>query len=189
MNVSRILLAAASHPDSSRNAANSDCSGAFTVNSRNRSDSRSAACRESNSGGKFSAGLIPEAPSVPSFAMPRLRSSPRFPSYPYSILQWVQNEQPAAGSLGSSAITPWAGAVLRGAALRPGGRLFRSLLGRLLAGNRHQHFLLTAGRLSAFLAELRGRFGLARSSSDAAPQCFHQIDDVLALRLLARLRP
>src|SRR3954466_4857057 len=72
--------------------------------------------------------------------------------------------------------------------LRSGPRLLRRcLLGRFLAGNRHQHFLLAGRRLARLLGWLPRRLcRCRRASSDALAPRVHQVDDILATRTLFR---
>src|SRR6266849_539029 len=72
--------------------------------------------------------------------------------------------------------------------LRLGRRLLRhGLLRRLLASDRHQHFLLTGCRLAGFLRRLRRSLALGRSAAaDTFAQRVHKVDHVFAAGTLLR---
>src|ERR1700744_6508712 len=70
--------------------------------------------------------------------------------------------------------------------LRPGRRLFRGGILRLLALDRHQHFLLTGRRLALLGGFLRSRRFRYCSAAHAPPQRLHQVDHILALRPFLR---
>src|SRR5262249_31535807 len=57
---------------------------------------------------------------------------------------------------------------------------------RLLAGDRHQHFLLPARCLARFLGRLLRHLRLGCHTPDAPPQRLHEVDDILAARPLLR---